>query len=364
MIKNYAVIMAGGSGRRLWPLSRVSKPKQFIDLNGEGALIVNTINRLKWIYPAEHIMVVGLAGQSEALFAFTKGLIPPENVLLEPAGRNTTACIAYALEHIKSKFNGSGGEQDVVVGVFPADHFIADEQTFVRILEKSLTVAGQRNSIVTLGVCPSYPATGYGYICAGDEAADMDGVREVERFVEKPDVKKAEAFVETGRYFWNCGIFVFRMSVMEQSLEEFQPHLYQQVKTAYRAKEENQPEQMQEAYRAVQSIAVDVGIMEKCRELLVIPGDFGWSDVGGYNAVYDVTDKDADGNAVLKGNLLARDAKNLLISSDKKLVAVSGVDDLVVIDTPDVLYICSAKDSDQTKEISERLGQKGYGEVE
>ncbi len=356
--ERFAVIMAGGSGRRLWPLSRINKPKQFMDLTGDGALIVNTIKRISPIFDMDHIIVIGMLSQRNILLDCTKALVRPENILFEPGAKNTAACIAFAMEHIAVK------AADALVCILPADHYVAQPVRFCAVLEHGLDTAAKKDSIVTLGIEPTYAATSYGYIQAGEQVDLLNEVRMVKSFIEKPNRQKAEEMLDCGGYYWNGGIFISRQKVLTANIKEFLSDLYSHIKRAYEAKIMGNAADMEREYNMVESISIDFGVMEKSREMLVIPADFGWNDIGGYAAIYDIADKDENQNAVIKGNLLAHNANNLLIHSNKKVVAVSGVSNLVIIDTQDVLYICNADEAENTKMISEQLAELGYGELE
>ena len=351
----YAIIMAGGSGKRLWPLSRAIRPKQFMELNEAGTLLANTIKRLTAVFDRDHILVIGLADQQRLLEEHTKGLIAPGNLLLEPLGRNTAACIAYGIRHIKEK------DREALISVFPADHFIGQTKVFEEILQRGMGAAKSRKAIVTLGVRPSRAAIEYGYIHVGENVENLAGVWYVRRFVEKPDAVRAAEFIREGTYLWNSGIFIFRLSVMEQCLKEFLPDLYRSVSAAYGAMKEHSEEQMKEWYRRAEKISIDDGVMEKYENILVISGDFGWSDVGSYQAIYDILPKDQAENAILKGQLLAANSSRLLVHSEKKLVVAVGVENLTIIDTPEVLYICNTREGENAKMIAEMLREREYG---
>lgn len=357
-MERYAVIMAGGSGRRLWPLSRASKPKQFLDITGNGTLISNTIKRLEGMFDIGHIVIIGLAEQREDLHKYTNGLVLPENIILEPSAKNTAACIALAIRHIQERSPNN------LICMLPADHYIGNPVRFREVLWQGFDAAGTHSSIITLGIKPTFPATGYGYICMGKPLPQAPWVRHVDRFVEKPDEDRAREFLAQGRYLWNGGIFIFQADVMESAIRHFLPLTCNAVAQAYLAMKENKNDESKKAYDEIESVPIDTGVLEKASNVLVIPGDFGWNDVGSFDAIYDIAAKDEQGNAVLQGNLLARNAHNLLIHARQKLVVVSGVDDLFVIDTPDALYICNPKNTESVKEISAVLSEERYGGLE
>lgn len=355
-MERYAVIMGGGSGKRLWPLSRLDKPKQFVNLLGEGPLLTMTIKRLLNSFESDHILVIGIEEHKEALYECAAGLIPKENVLLEPLGRNTAACIALATAHLGSK-------EDVVMSVFPADHYVGDVKAFGEVVARGMDAAENSNSIVTVGIEPTFDATGYGYIHVGGKVEGVAQARRVKSFTEKPDKERAKLFFDSGEYLWNGGIFLSRTSVMRENFLRLLPELFDGVQKAHDAMERGDKDAAYDAYSKVANIPVDTGIMEKCDNIIVFPGNFYWSDVGSFYAVHDIL-KNHAGNAVIEGVLLAPQANNLTVYSKKKIVAASGVDDLVIIDMDDVLYICNVKDSEKTKQLVETLSEYGHDELE
>lgn len=355
-MERYAVIMGGGSGKRLWPLSRLDKPKQFLNLLGEGSLIESTIRRLDGIFDQDHIIVIGTAEHKNALIECTKGLVLPENILIEPVGRNTAPCIAMATMFLAEK-------KDAIVCVLPSDHHVGDATTFREVLSRSMDAAEKSEHIVTVGITPTFDATGYGYIQLGEPVDGISGANHVVQFIEKPNKKRAGEFFYNGGYLWNGGIFVSKASVMLSNIKEFIPEVYQKVSETLEAVKEGNDELAAKTYSEIENIAIDYGVMEKCRDIIVFPGDFEWSDVGSFYAISKIL-KDDSGNAIIAGNLLAPQANNLTVYSTKKIVAASGVDNLVIIDMDDVLYICNVNDSEKTKQLVEDLAAKGHGELE
>lgn len=355
-MERFAVIMGGGNGKRLWPLSRLDKPKQFVNLLGDGPLLTSTINRLLPLYDRDHIIVIGTKEHAELLLACAEGLIPQENILFEPTGRDTAACIALATAHLSRR-------GDVVMCVFPSDHHVGDIPAFHHIVEQAMDAAEATSSIVTVGIEPTFDATGYGYIHLGEPLPDIDEAWRVRRFVEKPSKRRAKAFFDSGEYLWNGGIFIAKTRVMEHNFTLLLPALFAGVRSAYRAMCVGDDAQALRDYAAVQRVPIDVGIMEKCDDIIVFPGKFEWSDVGSFYAVHEIL-KASGGNAVIEGVLLAPQANNLTVYSKKKIVAASGVDDLVIIDMDDVLYICNVKDSEKTKQLVETLADYGHDELE
>ena len=357
-MKHYAIVLGGGNGKRLWPLSRISRPKQFLNLLGKDPLIADTVKRLEQCFEKENVYIVGLAEHKQALLDSTKGLVLPENLLYEPVGRGTSAGIAWAAMNL-----ADASEEDAVMCLFPSDHYIKDLDVFWEVIDKACNMATRRDSIITVGIQPTFDATGYGYIKVGTAIAGYEGAYEVDRFIEKPDKPRARAFFKSGEYLWNGGIFIAKVSVMLAKIKEFLPELYDQVAAAYKAEKEGDTEAAAKIYGQVDKVAIDVGVMEKCDDTIVYPGFFGWSDIGSFYAVHDIL-KDERGNAVMSGSLIAPEASNLTVYSDKRIVAASGVDNLVIIDMDDVLYICNVKDSEKTKNLVENLVNEGHAELE
>lgn len=357
-MKHYAVILGGGNGKRLWPLSRISRPKQFLNLLGKGPLIADTISRLEQHFEKGNVFIVGLAEHKEALLESTKGLVDPENIFYEPVGRGTSAGIAWAAMNL-----AEAGTEDAVMCVFPSDHYIKDLDVFWDVIGNACNMAAQKDSIVTVGIQPTFDATGYGYIKVGSPVPGFEGAYEVVSFIEKPNKQRANAFFKSGEYLWNGGIFIAKVSVMLAKIKEFLPELYEEVAAAHKAEREGDLDAAVKIYEQVDNVAIDIGVMEKCKDSIVLPGFFGWSDIGSFYAVHDIL-KDERGNAVMSGSLIAPEASNLTVYSDKRIVAASGVDNLVIIDMDDVLYICNVKDSEKTKNLVENLVNEGHAELE
>ncbi len=358
-MEEYAVILAGGSGKRLWPLSRKAKPKQFVDMLGGGSLLVHTVKRLEKLFNLDHILIVGLESQRDAMYEDIGDLLPRRNILFEPVGRNTAPSIALATEYLCSM-------GDSIICVLPSDHYIGDEESYLAIMRQAINAVETRDVIATVGIKPTYPATGYGYIHAGQPVENLPGGRYILEFVEKPDTDRARAYCEDGSYYWNGGMFVSRCMHMQKNFKTLMPELFQHVQNACKHMLKGEHEAMLASYAQAPNISFDYGVMEAGTNNIVLPGDFRWNDLGGYTAFRDVVPKDADGNVVLSGQLLAEKAKDLTVysGSKKKVVVVSDVSSIVVIDMDDVLYICDAANTEKTKELLEILNAKGYGSLE
>lgn len=344
----YSVIMAGGIGSRFWPQSREARPKQFINVFEEQSLLQQTLSRMAPIVPPERTLVV----THERYVDLTReqlSSIPEENILGEPISRNTAPCIAYAAIKLRAV------DPEAVMVVLPADHLVKREDRFLNILRKATVVANKPGALVTIGIQPSYPATGYGYIQYDPSESERDGAYRVRTFAEKPNEATAERFLDSGDFLWNSGIFVWRADAI---LENMQTHL----KSTWRAFEEasrhlgtdQEDSAIRQAYYKSTRISIDVGIMERASNVYVVPGSFGWSDIGDWRAVYNLSDKNRHGN-VLRGNVIVHDTSRCLINAGKRLVAVVGIHDVVVVDTDDALLICHQNSTQQVKNVVDYL---------
>jgi len=355
-MEKYAVIMGGGTGKRLWPLSRLHKPKQFLDLFGGGTLIENTIQRLDGVIERDHIIAVGSAKHMDMLIEYTKDMIPAENIIVEPMGRNTAPCIALVAMRLAEN-------KDAVMCVLPSDHCVKDVEKFRAILNKGVEAAADSESIITVGIRPTFGSAEYGYIHLGDPADGVDGAYRVKHFIEKPNTELANKFFESGEYLWNAGIFIARAGVMLANIKKFLPNVHRNVKKAIAEMDAGNNDAAAKLYSEIENINIDFGVMEKCKDVLVFPGDFGWNDVGSFNAIHDIL-KNETGNAIISGCLLASQASNLTVYSKKKTVVASDVNNLLIIDMDDLLYICNIEDSEKTKQLVESLVAEGHSELE
>jgi mannose-1-phosphate guanylyltransferase len=355
----FAVIMAGGKGARFWPRSREKMPKHLLDILGERTMIRETVDRIRPLVPPERILIV--TGRSHAA-ELTRRLpeIPAENILIEPVGRNTAPCIGLAALHIQKRIP----DKDEVMLVLPSDHRIGDENAFRMVLAAAGKVASERNSLITIGIRPTGPETGYGYIEQGDFLAAGEGekIYRVRSIREKPPLEQAKAFLRQGRFLWNGGIFVWQASTILKAIERFLPELHEglmQIREALGT--EREEDIVGEVYSAQKAVSIDYGVMEKAENVLVIPGDFGWSDLGSWDALWEVSGKDENGNAV-RGSFIGIDAGDSFVHSPGKLVAIVGVRDLLVVETDDVLLICRRGRSQDVRKVVEILESKGLQE--
>ncbi|MFN8448824.1 MAG: sugar phosphate nucleotidyltransferase [Anaerolineae bacterium] len=347
----YAVILAGGGGTRLWPVSRADLPKQLLALVESDSMFRVAVERLAPLFPPDHIYIVTGPKFVDAMRDETP-LIPAENFIVEPYGKNTGPAAALAAAVIAAR------DPQATIVLLTADHHIADKGKFRRVLETAYTLA-QEDYIVTLGISPSLPATGFGYIQRGDMLREIDGFPcyHALGFTEKPDTQTAIRFIRSGDYSWNSGMFIWRASRALSEFERYQPEIY----VAMRALQPtigtpNFESKLAEIWAQIPSVQIDTGVMEKTGRIAVIPVDIGWSDVGSWDALFDVLDLDAAGNG-FKGsapNRLVIDTKNTLVYSDKLTVTI-GIEDLVIVDTQDVLMICRKDRTQDVKKVVDML---------
>jgi mannose-1-phosphate guanylyltransferase len=346
----YAVIMAGGRGARFWPRSRETKPKHLLDIVSDKTIIRETVDRISPMIPPEKILIVTGQGHAQELIRQLPE-IPQENIIIEPVGRNTAPCIGLAALHIKRK------TPDAVMLILPSDHLIADENRFRKILCVAAVMARRGDYLVTVGIRPTGPETGYGYIEQGQEQAAIDGekVYDVRSVREKPDLALAQALLDQGNFSWNSGMFIWKVSAILKALQQWLPDLYNgllQIEAVLGSAREAAV--VAEVYQQVRSVSIDYGVMEKARNTLVIPGDFGWSDVGSWDALWEVSPRDEQGNTV-RGEAITIDSRNCLVHSPGKTVALVGVEDLIIVETADALLICKRGASQDVRKVVDRL---------
>ncbi len=345
----YAVIMAGGVGSRFWPSSRTNYPKQFIDILGTGTtLIQQTYKRFLKQFLPQNIYIVTNA----SYVGLVNEQLPEVNsqqILAEPMGKNTAACIAYACGKI-AKINNNA-----VCIIAPSDHLILDENTFLDTVNKGMAFASQNNALITLGIKPSRPDTGYGYIQYIHDK-NQSPLFKVKTFTEKPNLELAQTFLNSGDFLWNAGIFIWSVNAIKQAFDE---HLHEQLELFTDAAPayftSNEADTIKTIYEQTRNISIDVGIMEKADNVYVIPSDFGWSDLGTWNSLYDISPKDEQQNAIKGKNILCYNATGNMIDAiakGDKLLVINSVNDLIVIDTPDVLLICDRNKEQEVKQVA------------
>jgi len=340
----YAVIMAGGVGKRFWPQSRRATPKQLLPIAGEDSMLRMTLDRLKVFTPQDHILIITNSDQEEAIREECPDL-PAENILIEPEGKNTAPAIGLAAVIIQNR------DPDAVMGVFPADHYIKNVKSFAAYMEQGIRIANEMKGLVTFGVIPNRPATGYGYIQYHDRTNPDEPIFAVKAFAEKPDRSTAELFLKSGDFLWNSGMFVWRVDVIMDSFQEFLPEIWDSLVNIQGAIGKSVWDSVLTVeWATLRSISIDYGIMEKARNVYVVKVDFAWNDVGSWDAVHDMRKKDQNNN-VSKGEVIFQESENNLVYAEGKTVAMLGVDDLVVIDTEDALLIIPRGQTERVKEL-------------
>jgi mannose-1-phosphate guanylyltransferase len=348
----YAVIMAGGRGTRFWPKSREAMPKHLLDIVNEKTILQQTVDRIKPLIPSDHILIVtGASHAAEVIRQLPD--IPKKNIIIEPIGRNTAPCIGLAAISIRKR------DPDGVMIVLPSDHVIADETRFLEIVGIAAQMAKQGDYLITIGIKPTGPETGYGYLEEGKKIATVQGenIYAVKSIREKPDLKLAKTFLKQGGFLWNSGMFVWKASDILNAIAHCLPDIQaglEEIELVLGTTKEEQT--ICDVYQAMRGISIDYGVMEKAENALVIRGDFGWSDVGSWDALWEISEKDTMGN-VVKGLFIGVDAKNSLIHSPKKLVALVGVEDLLIVETDDALLICKRGASQNVKAVVEKLAE-------
>jgi len=349
----YAVIMAGGVGTRFWPRSRFKRPKQLLQILDDRTMIQATVARLEKLIPAEQICVVSTEPQIEEI----KKQLPvlkPENLIIEPKGKNTAPCIGLSAVILKHR------DPEAVMAVLPADHRIDNEPYFRKVLAAAEVFAANRNCLVTIGINPTYPSTGYGYIQVNGKVDEIDAVDvfKVKTFAEKPDRVTAQRFLDSGDFLWNSGIFVWKVKAILQEIEESLPELYDGLKEIEKyLGTDSQDEVINKVYCQIKSISIDYGVMEQSENVYVLKGEFDWNDVGSWGEIYKISPRD-DNNNVIFGKHVTKDTHGCLIDSPHRLIATLGVEDLIIIDADDALLICRRDLAQNVREIVDIIKRK------
>lgn len=351
----YVAIMAGGIGSRFWPMSRTSYPKQFLDILNTGrTLIQSTFDRFAKFIPAEHIYVV-TSDEYVNIVAEQLPMLPKENILAEPSRKNTAPCIAY----IAYKLNQLDPTGSLICA--PADHLISDETGFVKVCLEAMNFVQKHKALITLGIKPTYPNTGYGYI-QFEQQPVSDNVYKVKTFTEKPNTELAKTFVQSGEFLWNAGIFVWQIRNIVQAFTTYLPEMaevFDAEKEHFNGADEKKA--IEKIYPQCSNISIDYGIMEKADNVYIIPSSFGWSDLGTWNSAWENMEKDYLGNAAAGNQVMVFDAnRNMIHAPNDKLVLVQGLEDFIVVDTKDVLLICKREKEQEIKEyVAEVRRNKG-----
>ncbi|NPA42506.1 MAG: mannose-1-phosphate guanylyltransferase [Chlorobi bacterium] len=345
--------MAGGVGSRFWPESTEERPKQFLDLTGSGkALLRQTFERLVPLIPPERILVITNARYRPLTEALLPEL-PPGNILAEPAGRNTAPAVLYAAEVIRAR------DPEAVFAVLPADHYIGDEEAFRRALAGALEYARSRSELLTMGIRPDAPHTGYGYIAY--DPADNSPFKKVLRFVEKPSLEKARAYLDAGNYLWNAGIFVWSVPAVREAFRRHLPRMFEAMQQVPWSSPDRD-KVLERVFPALENISVDYGIMEKADNVRVLPVDFDWNDLGSWDAIHRQLARSSDENVTLEGELWAENARGNLVKAPGKKVVIDGLEDYIVVDRGDVLMIIPRAKAQEVKKWRERVEKSRGGD--
>ena len=357
-MKVYGVIMAGGGGTRFWPLSRKATPKQLLNLTGKELMVNEAVDRLSFVADKSDIFIVTNVTQVPSMLEATKERLKSDHILSEPSARNTAACIGYAAMEIVRKYG------DGVMIITPADHYIKDEAGFVRILNSAVRCADETGKLVTIGINPTFPSSGFGYIRYNkNENGDAKAVIE---FKEKPDEATAKEYVASGEYAWNSGMFAWKASVILDKFKEYIPDIYADLdKIGNAMNTADEKKVIDEVYPNIRKISVDYAVMEPAAatgDVLVIPGEMGWNDVGSFDMMEVLRDKDVNGN-IIEGDVVAVDCKDSIILSSEKTVTCVDVENLVVVETKDAIMVCPKDKAQSVKKIVEKLQATGRDEL-
>jgi len=353
----YAVILAGGSGTRFWPMSREHMPKQFLDVTGKGSLLSQTLDRITPVVKSRNIIIVANKKFRNEIVTHLKDFdIPRHNILLEPEGRNTAPAICFAASFIQKH------DPDGIMAVFPSDHMILHKRVFLTVLMKAVRLA-KKGHLVTLGIPPHRPDTGYGYLKTVKMEAGKDDVLLVEKFTEKPDFRRARRFLkanmtDTGsRYYWNSGMFIWKSNII---LKEFSKHL-PEVFSAF--SRNLTPAHIKKVYQSLPKISIDKGILEKAKDVVAVAAeDIGWSDLGTWESMAEVMLKDKNNN-IMRGNNVSIECKSTMVLGRDRLIATIGLKDIIIIDTPDALLVCNKNFSQNVKDIVSILKKENRSEI-
>jgi mannose-1-phosphate guanylyltransferase len=344
--------MAGGKGARFWPRSREKNPKHLLDIISKKTIIQETVDRIKPLFPSDHILVVTGKKHARTLMKQLPA-IPSRNIIIEPEGRNTAACIGLAALYIRKM-----ATDDLMI-VLPSDHVIADSEKYLKAIQTAAQTASAENSLVTIGIQPSSIQTGFGYIERADllKTINDEDVFHVKSIREKPDFQQAKKFIESGNFYWNSGMFIWKTSVILKEISRWLPDLYSGLmKIEKKLGSSEEAITISRVYKKLTSISIDYGVMEKADNVFIISGDFGWSDVGSWDTLADISPKDTKNNSSLGGSrILMEDSDNSLVYNPHKLTALVGVKDLIIVETKDALLICKKGRSQDVKKIVEKL---------
>lgn len=355
-MKTYGVIMAGGGGTRFWPLSRQATPKQLLNLSGKDLMVNEAIDRLSHTVDKGDIFIVTNKTQVPKMREATAGRIADNHILSEPSARNTAACIGYAAVEIMKKYG------DGIMVITPSDAYIKNVDEFSRVLAQAVETAEAENALVTVGITPTFPATGYGYI-KYDKTETAQAAKNVEEFKEKPDEETAKTYVDSGNYAWNSGMFIWKASTILEKFKIHLPDIYEDLMIIAGAMNTaDEYDVINKVYPQIQSISIDYGIMEQAEGVKVIPGEFGWNDVGSFDMMGILHEADNHNN-VLVGDNISIDSSNCITYSSGKLIATIGLDNVVVVETEDAVLVCSKDKAQDVKRVVDTLKEQGRTEL-
>jgi mannose-1-phosphate guanylyltransferase len=358
----YIVLMAGGIGSRFWPMSRFSKPKQLLNLFGNRSMLQMTYDRISHLTKPENVLVITNQELKDAVVAQLPEL-PGENIIGEPFGKNTAPCIGLACAIMKKREADSNNE---VMVVLPADHLIQDENKFYEVLNSAVHFAGKNDYLLTIGIIPKYPETGYGYIQRNEKilSTNQKTIYKVKTFAEKPNRETAERFIKSGDFFWNSGMFVWNLKTILTELEEHIPDLAEGVESLVdNVDTKHMDESILDVYSKIKSESIDYGILEVSHKVGVIEGDFSWNDVGSWEAVHNILDKDHENNVVVSDKNIIIDSKdNYLYSSQGKMIVAMNMEGVVLVETDDAILLCKKDQSQKVKTVVDILRMKNWDE--
>lgn len=356
-MKQYGVIMAGGGGTRFWPLSRQKNPKQLINLSGKELLVNEAVDRMSTVIEKDNIFIVTSEVQTSAMKEATKSRVLSDHILSEPAARNTTACIGFSAMEIVKKYG------DGVMILTPADHYIENVPELTKFFKLALKTAEEQDKLVTIGLKPNFPSTGFGYIKYDKNGGDVTTVLE---YREKPDEETAKQYIDSGEYAWNSGMFIWKASLILKKIKQYAPDIYEQLETIGEAMNgEEEQKVIHDVYPNIRSISIDYSVMEKCAstgDVLVIPGDCGWNDVGSWDMM-DILHKPDDKGNVFLGDVTGIGVNNTVAYSTGRKIAVLDVENLVVVETSDAVMVCRKDKAQDVKMIVDELKNQNRNDL-
>lgn len=359
-MKRTALIMAGGKGERFWPKSRVTLPKQFLSFTDDGRTMIQlTVERISPLVDIKDVYIATNRNYKELVMQQLPG-IPEKNILCEPVGRNTAPCIGLGAVHVMKQCEADG-EQDALMIVLASDHLIKHNDIFIDTLKAGCDVAARHENLVTIGITPNYPETGYGYIKYNRDAKNGESYA-VDAFVEKPDLDTARKYLASGDYLWNSGMFIWKVSTILDNFKKFMPSTYDglmKIKASVGTAEEDKV--LADEFPNLESQSVDYGIMEKASDIYILPGTFGWDDVGSWLAVGRIKKNDENGN-VVNGNVVTVNTQNCVLEGRDKLIATVGLRDMVVVDTEDAILISTKENAGEIKQVLAKLREQNKNE--